>query len=54
LGQGKALILIDGAPYCETKYRRLNLGQIPAGIIAEIIGRTTPTARAPGGTCLRS
>ncbi|MCA1988994.1 MAG: Plug domain-containing protein, partial [Desulfarculus sp.] len=33
LDQEKALILIDGVPYYETKYRRLNLDQIPADII---------------------
>lgn len=36
LDQEKALILIDGVPYYETKYRRLNLDQIPADIIAKI------------------
>ncbi len=36
LAQEKALILIDGVPYYETKYRRLNLDQIPADIIAKI------------------
>jgi iron complex outermembrane receptor protein len=36
LAQEKALILIDGVPYYETKYRRLNLDQIPADIISKI------------------
>ncbi|MFH1059162.1 MAG: TonB-dependent receptor [Pseudomonadota bacterium] len=36
MSQEKTLILIDGVPYYETKYRRLNLDQIPADIIAKI------------------
>ena len=35
-GQGQALILIDGVPYYETNYGKLNLDQIPADIIAKI------------------
>ncbi len=36
LSQEKTLILIDGVPYYETKYRRLNLDQIPASLISKI------------------
>ena len=36
LAQEKAAILIDGVPYYETKYHRLNLDQIPADIISRI------------------
>jgi outer membrane cobalamin receptor len=35
-GQEKALFLIDGIPYYETYYGKLNLDQIPAGIISKI------------------
>lgn len=36
LAQRKALILIDGVPYYETNYGKLNLDQIPADIVARI------------------
>jgi outer membrane cobalamin receptor len=36
LGQEKVLVLIDGVPYYETNYGKLNLNQIPADIIAKI------------------
>lgn len=36
LPQEKTLIMIDGVPYYETKYHRLNLDQVPADIIAKI------------------
>ncbi|MBI9092273.1 MAG: TonB-dependent receptor [Desulfobacterium sp.] len=35
-GQEKTLFLIDGIPYYETNYGKLNLDQIPAGIISKI------------------
>jgi len=35
-GQEKTLFLIDGIPYYETYYGKLNLDQIPAGIISRI------------------
>ena len=35
-GQGQTLILVDGVPYYETNYGKLNLDQIPADIIAKI------------------
>ena len=34
--QSKTLVLIDGVPYYETNYGKLNLNQIPAHIIAKI------------------
>lgn len=34
--QSKTLVLIDGVPYYETNYGKLNLNQIPADIIAKI------------------
>lgn len=36
MGQEKVLVLIDGVPYYETNYGKLNLSQIPADIIAKI------------------
>ncbi|MCB2187333.1 MAG: TonB-dependent receptor [Deltaproteobacteria bacterium] len=36
LPQSRALVLIDGVPYYETKYHTLNLDQIPATLIARI------------------
>jgi outer membrane cobalamin receptor len=36
MGQEKVLVLIDGVPYYETNYGKLNLNQIPADIIAKI------------------
>ena len=36
-GQEKTLFLIDGIPYYETYYGRLNLDQIPTGIISKIV-----------------
>ncbi len=36
LAQQKVLVLIDGVPYYETNYGKLNLHQIPADIIAKI------------------
>lgn len=35
--QSRILILIDGVPYYETNYGKLNLNQIPSDIIAEIV-----------------
>ncbi len=36
MGQEKVHVLIDGVPYYETNYGKLNLNQIPADIIAKI------------------
>ncbi|MBT8489703.1 MAG: TonB-dependent receptor [Deltaproteobacteria bacterium] len=35
--QDKAVILIDGVPYYETKYGKLDLNQIPTDIVAKIV-----------------
>ncbi len=35
--QSRILVLIDGVPYYETNYGKLNLNQIPSDIIAEIV-----------------
>lgn len=35
-GQDKILVLIDGVPYHETNYRKLNLKQIPSDIVSRI------------------
>ncbi len=43
-GQEKSLFLIDGIPYYETNYGKLNLDQIPAGIISKIeISKNAPS-----------
>ena len=52
--QEKILIMIDGVPYYETNYGKLNLDQIPADIISkvEIVQGTASVlygANAPGG-----